>query len=138
MSNMSVSYCGSEIPLSEALDECFLELQAHLNHLHSYTRTLAMMPDQDNDYEIELRQVLVINDTIDDISCLFTELKSVVKQVIGKPPPEIKEAMKMIVETHTAERKRVKEIESKRRRKQDKMKQRARQKEEEKAEAQEI
>ncbi len=111
MSNMSVSYCGSEVPLSEALDECFVELQGHLNHLHSYTRTLAMMPDQDHDYEIELRQVLVIEDCINDMSDLFKELTSVTKQIIGNPDKDQKEAMKKIVDDHKAERKRLKDRE---------------------------
>ena len=111
MSNMSVSYQGNEIPLHEALDECFTELQGHLNHLHSYTRELAMMPEQDSEYEVELKQVLIIHDTIDDMSCLFSELKSVVKQVIGKPPAEIKDAMKKLMDDHKAERKRMKDRE---------------------------
>ena len=111
MSNMSVSFCGNEIPLADALDECFVELQGHLNHLHSYTRELAMMGDQDNDYEVELKQVLTIDDCIDEMSELFKDLKSVTKQIIGKPPAEIKDAMKKLVEDHKAERKRIKERE---------------------------
>ena len=111
MSNMSVSYCGSEIQLADAIDECFLSLQSHLNHLHSYTREVAMMGDRNEDYEVELKQVLIIHDTIDDMSCLFSELKSVVKQVIGKPPAEIKDAMKKLMDDHKAERKRMKDRE---------------------------
>ena len=111
MSNMSVSYQGNEIPLHEALDECFTELQGHLNHLHSYTRELAMMPEQDSEYEVELKQVLTIEDCIDEMSELFKELKSVTKQIIGKPPAEIKDAMKKLVDDHKAERKRMKDRE---------------------------
>ena len=111
MSNMSVSYQGNEIPLHEALDECFVELQGHLNHLHSYTRELAMMGDQDNDYEVELKQVLTIDDCIDEMSELFKDLKSVTKQIIGKPPKEEKERMKKLVDDHRAERKRMKDRE---------------------------
>ena len=111
MSNMSVSYQGNEIPLSTAIDECFTELQGHLNHLHSYTRELAMMEDQDNDYEVELKQVLTIEDCIDEISELFKDLKSATNQIIGKPPKDEKERMKKLVDDHRAERKRVKDRE---------------------------
>ena len=111
MSNMSVSYCGSEIQLADAIDECFTELQGHLNHLHSYTRELAMMPEQDSEYEVELKQVLIIEDCIDEMSELFKDLKSVTKQIIGKPPKDEKERMKKLVDDHRAERKRMKERE---------------------------
>ena len=45
------------------------------------------------------------------MSQLFSELKSVTKQIIGKPPAEIKDAMKKLINDHKAERKRVKERE---------------------------
>ena len=84
MSDMSVSYCGSEVPLADALDQVFTELQGTLNSLHCATRTLAMMPDQDNDYLEELDQVLQISDGVDQMTELFKELKSVAKQVLAQ------------------------------------------------------
>jgi hypothetical protein len=110
-SNMSVSYAGSEIPLDQALDQCFLDLQQFMNSLHCNVRELSMMPDQNEEYELGLKKVLVIQDLIDNMTELFKELKSVTKQVIGAPPKEEKEAMKKIVDDHKAERKRAKDRE---------------------------
>jgi hypothetical protein len=111
MSSMSVSYCGTEVPLSEALDEVFTELQGFMNHLHCYTRELAMGEDRNEEYEVGLKQVLVIEDTINSMGDLFKELKAVVKQIIGVPPKDQKEAMKKIVDAHKARKKQ--EIENK-------------------------
>ncbi len=105
MSDMSVSYCGSEMPLEQALDECFVSLQDTLNHLHCYVRELGMLPEQDSDYMVGLDKVLQINDGIDDMTDLFKELKSVSKQVIGNPDKSIKEEVKKKIETHKANRK---------------------------------
>ena len=111
MSDMSVSYNGSEMPLSDALDECFTELQGFMNSTHCYVRELGAMGEQDNDYEEGLKKVLVIGDTIDSMSNLFKELKSVTKQVLGTPPKDEKEKMKKIINDHKDEKKRQKEIE---------------------------
>jgi hypothetical protein len=110
-SNMSVSYQGSEVPLETALDDCFLDLQGFMNHLHCHVRELAMMADQDDDYMVALAKGLVINGTISDMSDLFTELKSVVKQIIGNPPKELKEQAKKLADDAKAARKRAKELE---------------------------
>jgi hypothetical protein len=107
----SVSYCGSEIPLEQALDACFLDLQGFMNNLHCHVRELASMPEQDDDFMLELAKGLVINDTIDDMSDLFKELKSVVKQIIGNPPTELKQEAKKLADDSKAARKRSKEIE---------------------------
>ena len=111
MSDTSVSFQGNEIPLADALDEVFTELQGFLNSLHCYTRDLAIMKDRNEDYEVELKQVLVIGDTIESMSDLFKDLKLVAKQVIGPPPKDQKEAMKTIVDDHRAKKKREKEME---------------------------
>ena len=106
MSMASVSYCGSEMPLGEALDECFTELRGTLNSLHCYTREIGMMAEQDNDYLTGLKKSLQISDGVDEIMVLFTELKSVVKQVIGKPSDdEEKTEAKKIIDDHKLKKK---------------------------------
>ena len=110
-SNMSVSYCGSEIPLEQALDACFLDLQGFMNGLHCHVRELAAMSEQDDDFMVALAKGLVINDTIDNMSDLFKELKSVVKQIIGNPPSELKQQAKKLADDAKAARKRSKELE---------------------------
>ena len=109
MSSMSVSYCGSEIPIEQALDECFTELIQYQNHLHCYVRELCMMQEQDNDYIEGLNKVLTIHDTIDQTSDLFKELKSVCSQVLGKPPKEEKEQATKIIDDHKIARKKLKD-----------------------------
>ena len=106
MSMASVSYCGSEMPLGEALDECFTELRGTLNSLHCYTREIGMMAEQDNDYLTGLKKSIQISDGVDEIMVLFTELKSVVKQVIGKPSDdEEKTEAKKILDQHKLNKK---------------------------------
>jgi len=108
-SMMSVSYCGTEMDLETALDECFRGLQENLNGAHSAVRSLAMMPEQDNDYSEMLKQTLQIHDLIDDMNSLFKELKLVTSQVIGSPHKDEKVAMKKIVDDHKAARKKEKD-----------------------------
>ena len=110
MSNMSVSYCGS-MPIEQALEECFNQLIEYQNHLHCYVRELCMMEEQDNSYMEGLAQVLVIHDNIDQTSELFKELKSVCSQVLGKPPKELKDEAKKMLDEHKEEKKRKKEAE---------------------------
>jgi gas vesicle protein len=107
----SVSYQGSEIPLEEALDSCFLDLQGFMNGLHCHVRELAGMSEQDDDFMVSLAKGLVINDTIDNMQDLFKELKSVVKQIIGNPPKELKQEAKKLADDAKEARKRAKELE---------------------------
>ena len=111
MSTQSVSFCGSEIPLDQALDECFVQLQGTLNGLHCYTREIAMMADQDADYIEGLKKTLEISESIDEMVALFTELKSVVKQVIGKPDESEKAEAKRIIDNHKLQKKIIKDKE---------------------------
>ena len=110
-SNMSVSYCGSEMPLEEALDSCFLGLQEALNCMHCNVRQLAMLSEQDDDYLVGLDKVLEIHDGIEEMSELFKELKSVSKQVIGPAPRDLKDEAKKKIDDHKLMRKREKERE---------------------------
>jgi len=103
---MSVSYCGSEIPLGQALDECFTELRGTLNSLHCYTREIGMMAEQDADYLEGLTKSIQIADGVDEMVALFTELKLVIKQVIGKPgDDEEKTEAKKIIDQHKLNKK---------------------------------
>lgn len=85
ISQMSVSYQGSEVPLEEALDDCFHRLQESLNQTHYDTRALGMLPDQDDDFKAACELQVGIHSYIDDMTALFKELKKVVVQVRGKP-----------------------------------------------------
>ena len=104
-SAISVSYYGEELPLDQALDECFNSLQQNLNSTHCTVRELAMTADQGENYEFGLRKVLLIQDTIDIMTDIFRELKGVVSQVIGKPDKSEVAAMKKIVDDHKLKKK---------------------------------
>ncbi len=88
MSQMSVSYNGSEVPLEAALDDCFKRLQASLNNTHMDTRALAMVAEQDADWTTACQYQVNITQYIDEMMMLFKELKKVVVQVRGKPANE--------------------------------------------------
>ena len=94
-SSMSVSYCGSELPLEEALDDVLQKLQQHLNNAHCAVRSMSMLEEQSMDEDSDFKEAAKYNDLIQDdtdgMIALFKELKSISKQVFGKPPnPEMK------------------------------------------------
>jgi hypothetical protein len=94
-SSMSVSYCGSEMPLEEALDDVFQKLQQHLNDAHCAVRSMSMLEeqslDEDSDWKDATKYDNVIQDDIDGMIALFKDLKNISKQVLGKAPnPDMK------------------------------------------------
>ena len=88
MSTMSVSVFGEEIILEQALDSIFKQLQTSLNDCHSQTREMAMDLDRDDDFKIFYEHDRKIQEYVDSLTVLFKELKSVSKQVLGKPDNE--------------------------------------------------
>ena len=101
VSGFSVSYCGSEVDLECAIDDSYKNLQKHLNNSQCSLRQLAMLSEQDQDFEEAVKLYDMIEEDIDGMICLFRELKSVSKQVMGKPPPEKKDWYRK----HNAQRK---------------------------------
>ena len=94
-SSMSVSYCGSEVALEEALDDVFQKLQQHLNDAHCAVRSMSMLEEQSMDEDEDFKEATKYDDTIQDdvdgMIALFRDLKSISKQVLGKPPnPDMK------------------------------------------------
>lgn len=92
---MSVSYCGSEVALEVALDDIYQKLQDHLNKLHCCSRTMAMLSEQETDQDADFKECAKYNDVIvenvDGMADLFKELKSISKEILGKPPtPDLK------------------------------------------------
>jgi hypothetical protein len=92
---MSVSYCGSEVALEEALDDVFQKLQHHLNSCHCAVRSMSMLEEQSVDENEDFKEATKYDDTIqndvDGMVALFKDLKSISKQVSGKPPnPDMK------------------------------------------------
>jgi hypothetical protein len=95
-SEMSVSVMGEDdVPLEEALDKVFLELQQAMNYSHCNIREMAVALDADPDFKVAFETYQQLEDYIDDMCELFTELKSVSKQVLPKPNKEEKEWAKI-------------------------------------------
>ena len=84
--SISVSFCGEEMPLEQAIDTVYKDLQNSLNFCHCSTRELNMMAEKDDtEFQVIMKNAFAIDDFIDEMSDLFKELKLVVKQVVGKP-----------------------------------------------------
>ena len=91
-SDLSVSVFGEDdVPIEQALDQVFKELQESLNNCHCEVRTMAMDLERANgDFKISYAHHVQIEDYIDGFSCLFKELKSVSKQILPKPDKDQK------------------------------------------------
>jgi hypothetical protein len=87
-----VSVFGEEIILEQALDDIFKKLQTSLNDCHSETREMAMNLDREDDFKIFYEHDSKIQEYVDGLAGLFKELKSVSKQVMGKPATEEEKA----------------------------------------------
>ena len=114
-SSMPVSYCGSEMPLEQALDDVFQKLQQHLNDAHCAVRSMSMLEEQSMDEDEDFKEATKYDDTIQDdvdgMIALFKDLKSISKQVLGKPPnPD----MKAWYVNHQAQRKQEAQLEKER------------------------
>lgn len=105
----SVSFRGEEMDVDTALDTLFRELQDNLNHCHCAVRNLAQSEERAETYIEAAGYHFEIEDYVDTLLGLFTELKSVSKEVLGRPPPETREEFKALVEKRKAEKKRLKE-----------------------------
>ena len=101
---ISVSINGQEeVPLDDAINSTFTSLQKHLNESQNNLRMLGTLLERD---DLEFRDGVNYSDKIDDdvdsMVALFKDLKSVVKQIVGRPSEEQdKEWMRL----HLAERK---------------------------------
>ena len=101
LSEMSVSFQGqNDMPLEQALDEVFTQLQQYINGTHCFTREFVAMFDQDNEYTEEFKKMLEIYENIDGVADLFSELKSVLKQCLGKPSADDKVASKKMLDEY--------------------------------------
>ena len=94
-----VSFRDNEVDLDEALRILYQELQQNLNYSQCAIRQLSISGEQDSDFLESANIYFELNDYVDILLNLFTELKAVSKQCLGKPPPEHKEQYaKMILE----------------------------------------
>ena len=86
-----VSFRDEEIDLDEALRVLYTEIQQNLNYSQCSIRQLAICGEQDDEYIEAAKIYFELDDYVDILLDLFTELKSISKQCLGKPPQEHKE-----------------------------------------------
>lgn len=111
MSEISVSYKGSQVSIETALDNVIRELQSHLNNLQLQIRTAAMsteqwLGDEDDpsmtDLKLSLKQSDDIVDNILEMCNLFEDLSGFAEDIAYVP---INAAEKAHVKQHKAQRK---------------------------------
>jgi hypothetical protein len=95
MSGMTVSCFGEDdVDFEEAVNKVFADLQTFVNDMQCGVRTLAMCEEQDNNYMEALKIWKTLDNDVMGALGLFTELRSISKQVLGKPPSAVKEEVK--------------------------------------------
>ena len=97
-SEMSVSVMGEDdIPLEDALDKVFLELQQAMNYSHCNIREIDVVLDADPDFKVAFETHMKLDEYIDSMMDLFKELKNVSRQVLPKPTADEKVWMKKAI-----------------------------------------
>lgn len=114
MSQMStassiVSFRGDDdVSFDDAIDTLFKETQTNFNQIHMYVRILGQADDRNEDYIQMAKTHFSILDYVDSVNESFKELKSVLKQVMGKCPPECKEDYQRLLDERKQEAERKK------------------------------
>ena len=87
MSNVTVSaFGGEEMPLEDAVDQIFKELQRSINELHVQIRNLCMTEERGDTYIEAYEYYHGILSHVDEGQVMFKELKAVMKQILPKRP----------------------------------------------------
>jgi hypothetical protein len=95
MSGMTVSCFGEdEMDFEVAVNRVFKDLQTFVNDMQCGVRTLAMIEEQDSDYMAALEIWHTLDNDVAGALALFTELRSIAKQVLGRPPKDMKVEVK--------------------------------------------
>ena len=103
----SVTFQGAEMSLEAALDMLIRDMQGALNGLQCKLRELAAVEDQQIDEEEDFKMAVELDDDTNDLVLLMTsllkELPAISKDILGKPPPALREWHKQHVLTRKAE-----------------------------------
>ena len=109
-SSSMVSFRGEdEVPIDEALDMLYREIQDNLNHSQCSVRELAMSEERADTFIEAVSHYHAITDYVDTLMDLFSELKDVAKQCLGACPKEYKEEYKALCDKRKEEKKRQKD-----------------------------
>lgn len=108
-SSATCSWMGEEVPLEQAIDSCFTQLQDRLNQMQCATRSLAMLSECDDDFKAAVEFDDSIADNVDGIIELMKELKQVSAGVRGKAPADEKAWYAQHQAQRKAEKQRIKD-----------------------------
>ena len=89
MSSVTVSAFGDEMPLEEAVDAIFKDIQDHINELHVQIRLLTMTEDHGESYEDAFEYYYHVVEHIREGNALFKELPKVMKQILPPRPKDL-------------------------------------------------
>ncbi len=108
-----VSFRGDDdVDLDEALRVLYTELQENLNYSQCAIRQLAIAGEQDDDYIESAKIYFELDSYVDILLNLFSELKMVSKQCLGKPPnQEVKLEFNKMLNDRKEAKKKAKEAE---------------------------
>jgi hypothetical protein len=86
MSERSVSVFGEEMPLDEAIDQIFKDIQGHINDMHMSIRELCQSEDRNDTYEEALDFFDAVASHVKEGNVVFKELVKVCKQLLPPKP----------------------------------------------------
>jgi hypothetical protein len=89
MSAVTISAFGEEVPLEEAVDDIFAQLQTAINELHVQIRQLCMTEDRGDSYEEAYVFQHEIKGHVADGCDMLKELVKVMKQLLPPRPKEL-------------------------------------------------
>jgi hypothetical protein len=83
---LSINYEGKDMTVEELLDTTINAIQKHLNDVQMQLRQCAQSDDRNDTYEEVTEFTDAIEDDVDSMIELFSDLKQVASQIRGKPP----------------------------------------------------
>ena len=87
MSEISVSYNGEDdVPLEDAVDDVFKQIQEHINMIHIQLRQLCMADDRNEDFLECLKYHESLSEHMNEGSTLFKSVIKISKQLLPKKP----------------------------------------------------
>ena len=109
-SNSSVvSFRGEEVDLDTALRDLYSDIQSNLNNSQGTIRTLSLCEERSDTFIEAVGIYHELNDFIDVLLELFTELQDVSKQCLGPCPKEYKVEYKALVDARKEKKKKEKD-----------------------------
>ena len=90
-SQISINYNGEEMDLEAMLELTIKGIQSHLNDLQLQLRQVAQSEDRNDSFEEIVEFTDAVQDDIDEMIFLFSDLKDVADQIRGKVPPDMKQ-----------------------------------------------